>query len=123
MKATAKVRTRVPPASRSSQLAPERAQFSVKTSVLSRGLFSLPTFRAGKALRVAIRLAALAPLLAVSSFSAAFHFVSPGSSAPTPPYSTWATAATNIKQAVDAAASGDVVIVTNGVYTGGLIVN
>src|SRR5207302_3726634 len=41
---------------------------------------------------------------------------------PTPPYATWATAATSIQGAVDAAAASDAVIVTNGVYSGGLSV-
>lgn len=39
---------------------------------------------------------------------------------PSPPFTTWATAATNLQQAVDAAQPGDTVWVTNGVYaTGG----
>jgi hypothetical protein len=41
--------------------------------------------------------------------------VSLESSNPVVPYSTWATAATNIQDAVDAAKDGDTVLVTNGV--------
>jgi len=58
-------------------------------------------------------------LLAVANLSAATHYVSLESTNPTPPYTNWATAATNIQDAVDAAAARDEIVVTNGVYTTG----
>ncbi len=56
-------------------------------------------------------------LVAVSNLSAATHYVSQGSTKPTPPYTTWVTAATNIQDAVDAGVPGDGIVVTNGVYS------
>jgi hypothetical protein len=65
-----------------------------------------------------ISLTVLTLLLAVSSLSAATHYVSLGSTNPTPPYTNWVTAATSIQAAVNVAAANDVVLVTNGVYPG-----
>jgi hypothetical protein len=61
-------------------------------------------------------------LLAVSNLSAATHYVSRDSMNPTPPYTNWMTAATNIQFAVIVAAAGDVIVVTNGLYAGGVSV-
>lgn len=47
------------------------------------------------------------------------HFVWTNSPSPSPPYTTWDSAAWTIQEAIDSSAVGDTVLVTNGVYQEG----
>ena len=63
-------------------------------------------------------------ILAPLSAPAVTLFVWQESPTPTPPYTNWAKAAHTIQAAVDTAAAGDEIVVTNGVYaTGGRTLN
>lgn len=70
-------------------------------------------------MKTSLRLNAAAFVLTAFNVSAATLYVSLESTNPLVPYTTWVTAATNIQDAVDAARTGDTVLVTNGVYATG----
>lgn len=58
----------------------------------------------------------LLALFSLTGFAATTRYMDLNSANPTPSYTSWPSAATNIRDAVDAAVDGDVGLVTNVVY-------
>lgn len=66
-----------------------------------------------------VRLITCSVVFLAACTRAAVLYVNVNSPGPTPPYSDWSTAATNIQDAIEAAVAGDTVLVTNGIYAFG----
>ncbi|NLE66531.1 MAG: hypothetical protein GX608_03835, partial [Lentisphaerae bacterium] len=70
--------------------------------------------------RTALLAATIAMGWALAAGAQTIRYVAQGGQTPAAPYLNWATAASNIQDAVDAAEDGDTVLVSNGLYnTGG----
>src|SRR5437868_5682661 len=66
-----------------------------------------------------VPLASLLVLTSLLRTAATVLYVDVNSTNSSVPYATWATAATNIQQAIDAATNADTVLVNDGIYRSG----
>jgi PKD domain-containing protein len=76
-------------------------------------------FRQGQVVKTFFISAGVFSAVVLLNCQAATLYVDINSASPGPPYTSWASAATNIQDAVDAANVGDLVLVTNGFYASG----
>src|SRR5512133_1629954 len=83
------------------------------------GLLKAPLIQIGLLMRATIILAIGLLTFIAATASAGERFVSLSSPDARPPYTDWTTAATNIQDAIEVAAPGDLIWVTNGVYGNG----
>ena len=91
------------------------AAFSTARRPLERSLMLKPMKRK---LMATVALALAGCLFGAVNSPAAVHYVDANGTHAAAPYTNWTKAARNIQDAVNAAATGDTVLVTNGLYSG-----
>ncbi len=99
--------------------------FGDGTPVSSNLLFIAHAFGTGGVYGVELRAfnetypSGVAATVTISVLSSPVYYVAKNNPDPSAPYLSWATAATNLQEAIDAAAAGGLVLVSNGVYDAG----
>ena len=72
-----------------------------------------------KTLKIKLALAGILVVGSALNSLSSKLYVNVNNAASASPFTNWVSAATNIQQAVDAAAAGDDIVVTNGIYATG----